>query len=84
MHVFWTVQDISSMSYEQSFRWYAHWDMMYSVFCVGIVWNVSTLEYYIFEQVEPKEEIPEVKDEVKSEITVEDQAVDCQDMFGPW
>ncbi|XP_023706577.1 zinc finger protein 502 isoform X2 [Cryptotermes secundus] len=34
-------------------------------------------------KVEPKEEIPEVKDEVKSEITVEDQAVDCQDMFGP-
>jgi hypothetical protein len=38
----------------------------------------------MFEQVEPKEEIQDVKDEVKSEITVDDQAVDHQDMFGPW
>jgi hypothetical protein len=45
---------------------------------------VSTLEYYIFEQVEPKEEIPELEEKVKSEITLEDQAMDCQDMFGPW
>jgi hypothetical protein len=58
--------------------------MIYIVFCVGVVLNVSTLEYYLFEQVEPKEEISEVEDQVKSEITVEDQVVDCQDMFGPW
>jgi hypothetical protein len=45
---------------------------------------VSSLQYYIFKQVEAKEEIPDVKDEVKIEITVEDQAVGHQDMFVPW
>jgi hypothetical protein len=49
-----------------------------------MVLNVPLFEYYIFEQVEPKEEIPEAEDEVKSEVMVEDQAVDCQDVFGPW
>jgi hypothetical protein len=34
----------------------------------------------MFEQVEAKEEVQDVKDEVKSEITVDDH----QDVAGPW
>jgi hypothetical protein len=37
----------------------------------------------MFEQVEPKEEIPDVEDEVKSEITVDDEAMVHQNVHVP-